>query len=78
MSSELNGSHLTPAGQRVPTSLLLNAIRYEAARAVIFEDWGDTDSAQVCIGLKCHYERRRMEECSAPPHITSPLSNISL
>ena len=41
MSTLLNGSRLSPKGSRVPTDLLPPAIRYEAARAVIFEDWGD-------------------------------------
>jgi hypothetical protein len=41
MSTLLNGSRFSPKGSRVPTDLLPPAIRYEAARAVIFEDWGD-------------------------------------
>ena len=66
MSTLLNGSRLSPKGSRVPTDLLPPAIRYEAARAVIFEDWGDYIRANECQGLKRHYERRAMEECSDP------------
>ena len=61
--SELNGSRLTPAGQRVPTSLLLSAIRYEAARADIFKRLGDFANANRCIGLTRHYKKRAEEEC---------------
>lgn len=61
--SELNGSRLTPAGQRVPTNLLPSAIRYEAARAVVFEQLGDLVHAKQCIALTRYYERRAMEEC---------------
>lgn len=64
MSSELNGSHLTPAGQRVPTNLLPSAIRYETARAVIFEEQGNFVRANDCLRLKRYYERRAMEECT--------------
>jgi hypothetical protein len=66
MSTLLNGSRLSPKGSRVPTDLLPPAIRYEAARAVIFEVWGDYIRANECLGLKRHYERRAMEECSDP------------
>ena len=66
MSSILNGNKFSAAGSRVPTDLLPPAIRYEAARAVIFEDWGDYIRANECLGLKRHYERRAMEECSDP------------
>ncbi len=64
MSTKLNGNKFSAAGSRVPTDLLLPAIRYEAARAVIFEDWGDYIRANECLGLKRHYERRAMEECT--------------
>ncbi len=37
MSTKLNGNRYSPEGSRVPTDLLPTAIRYEAARAVIFE-----------------------------------------
>ena len=66
MSSELNGSRLTPPGQRVPTNLLPSAIRYEAARAVLFEQLGDFVHANRCIALTRYYEQRAMEECSDP------------
>jgi hypothetical protein len=66
MSTLLNGSRLSPKGSRVPTDLLPPAIRYEAARAVIFEDWGDYIRANECLSLKRHYEQRAMEECTEP------------
>lgn len=66
MSSELNGSRLTPPGQRVPTNLLPSAIRYEAARAVVFEQLGDFVHANRCIALTRYYEQRKKEECSDP------------
>ena len=64
--SELNGSRLTPPGQRVPTNLLPSAIRYEAARAVVFEQLGDFVHANQCIALTRYYERRAREECISP------------
>lgn len=67
MSSILNGNKNSREGSRVPTDLLPPAIRYEAARAVIFEDWGDYIRANECLGLKRHYERRAMEECISDP-----------
>ncbi len=67
MSSILNGNKYSKKGSRVPTDLLPPAIRYEAARAVIFEDWGDHVSANECIALQRHYERRAMEECTSDP-----------
>jgi hypothetical protein len=66
MSSLLNGSRLSPKGSRVPTDLLPPAIRYEAARAAIFEDWGNFVKANDCLRLKRYYERRAMEECIEP------------
>ena len=45
------------------TDLLPTAIRYEAARAVIFEQWGNFVRANDCLRLKRYYERRAMEEC---------------
>ena len=63
MSTLLNGSRLSPKGSRVPTDLLPPAIRYEAARAAIFEDWGNFVKANDCLRLKRYYERRAMEEC---------------
>ena len=66
MSSILNGNKHSPAGSRVPTALLPPAIRYEAARAAIFEDWGNFVKANDCLRLKRYYERRAMEECLDP------------
>ena len=66
MSTKLNGTRLSPAGSRVPTDLLPTAIRYEAARAVIFEQWGNYVRANDCLRLKRYYERRAMEECLSP------------
>ncbi|ADD95336.1 hypothetical protein [uncultured phage MedDCM-OCT-S05-C22] len=70
MSTKLNGNKFSPSGSRVPTDLLPTAIRYEAARAVIFEDWGNFVRANECLALKRCYERRAMEECiSEPPTV---------
>ena len=66
MSSLLNGNKHSPSGSRVPTDMLPNAIRYEAARAVIFENWGDFVRANQCLALKRYYERRAMKECLDP------------
>ena len=55
---------ILPEGSRVPTDLLPTAIRYEAARAVIFEEWGNFVRANDCLRLKRYYERRAMEECT--------------
>ena len=66
MSSILNGNKNSREGSRVPTDLLPPAIRYEAARAAIFEDWGNFVKANDCLRLKRYYERRVMEECSDP------------
>lgn len=63
MSTKLNGNRYSPEGSRVPTSLLPTAIRYEAARAVIFERQGNFARANDCLALKRYYERRAMEEC---------------
>ena len=67
MSTKLNGSKYSPEGSRVPTDLLPNAIRYEAARAVVFEIWGNFVRANDCLRLKRYYERRVMEECTDAP-----------
>ena len=67
MSTKLNGNKFSAAGSRVPTDLLPTAIRYEAARAVIFEDWGNFVRANECLRLKRYYERRAMEECISDP-----------
>ncbi len=66
MSSKLRGNRLSPQGSRVPTDLLPTAIRYEAARAVIFEQQGNFVRANDCLRLKRYYERRAMEECLDP------------
>ena len=66
MSPKLKGNHLYPEGSRVPTDCLPNAIRYEAARAVIFERQGNFVRANDCLRLKRYYERRAMEECLDP------------
>ncbi|BAQ93102.1 hypothetical protein [uncultured Mediterranean phage uvMED] len=66
MSTTLNGNRLSPQGSRCPTELLPNAIRYETARAGIFEDWGNFVQANNCLRLKRYYERRAMEECTEP------------
>tara|TARA_A100001201_G_C4072421_1_gene196265 strand:+ start:1197 stop:1394 length:198 start_codon:yes stop_codon:yes gene_type:complete len=63
MSSTLNGNKHSPEGSRVPAVMLPNAIRYEAARAVIFEQQGNFVRANECLRLKRYYERRAMEEC---------------
>ena len=39
---------------------------YEAARAAIFEEWGNFVRANDCLRLKRYYERRAMEECLDP------------
>jgi len=67
MSSILNGNKFSAAGTRVPTDLLPKAIRYETARAVIFEEQGNFVRANDCLRLKRHYERRAMEECVSDP-----------
>ena len=66
MSTKLNGNRYSAAGSRVPTDLLPKAIRYETARAVIFEEQGNFVRANDCLRLKRHYERRAMEECISP------------
>ena len=66
MSTKLNGNRYSPEGSRVPTDLLPTAIRYEAARAVLFEQWGNFVRANDCLRLKRYYERRAMEECISP------------
>ena len=50
-------------GSRVPTELLPTAIRYEQARAVLFDRFGQHSKARECDKLKRYYERRSMEEC---------------
>ena len=67
MSSILNGTKYSAKGSRVPTELLPAAIRYEAARAVIFEQLGNFVRANQCLALKRCYERRAMEECISDP-----------
>ena len=67
MSSILNGNKYSPEGSRVPTDLLPKAIRYETARAVIFERQGNLDDSNDCLRLKRYYERRAMDECISGP-----------
>ena len=67
MSTKLNGNKFSPTGSRVPTDLLPTAIRYETARAVIFEQQGNFVCANQCLALKRYYERRAMEECVSDP-----------
>ena len=64
MSTKLNGTRYSPAGSRVPTELLPTAIRYERARAVVFEQLGQFSRANECARLKRYYEKRAMEECA--------------
>ena len=66
MSTKLHGSKYSPEGSRVPTELLLTAVRYEAARAAIFERSGNFVRANDCLRLKRYYERRAREECADP------------
>ncbi len=65
MSSILNGNKFSPPGSRVPTDLLPTAIRYETARAAIFEQQGNFVRANDCLRLTRYYERRVTEECSS-------------
>lgn len=66
MSTKLNGSKYSPAGSRVPTELLPTAIRYERARAVVFEQLGQFSQANECRRLTRVYEQRAFDECSTP------------
>ena len=49
-------------GSRVPTEHLPTAIRYENARAMVFEQFGQHQRANECLALKRIYERRNMLE----------------
>lgn len=62
MSVQLNGNKFSPMGSRVPTELLPTAIRYENARAVLFDQLGQYSKARECEKLKHYYERRSMSE----------------
>ena len=62
MSVKLNGSRFSPMGSRVPTELLPTAIRYENARAMVFEQFGQHQRANECLALKRYYERRNIQE----------------
>jgi hypothetical protein len=73
MSSILNGNKNSPKGSRVPTDLLPTAIRYEAARALVFDKLGQHNRSNECLVLKRHYERRAMEECAS---INSEHTNV--
>lgn len=66
MSTKLNGSKYSPPGSRVPTELLPTAIRYERARAVVFEQLGQFSQANECRRLTRVYEQRVFDECSTP------------
>ena len=55
MSSILNGNKYSPEGSRVPTDLLPKAIRYETARARIFERQGNPDQSNDCLRLERYY-----------------------
>jgi hypothetical protein len=70
MSSILNGNRYSPEGSRVPTDMLPKAIRYETARAIIFEQQGNFAQANDCLRLKRYYERRAMDECISDPRPT--------
>ena len=68
MSSILNGNKFSPPGSRVPIDLLPNAIRYETARAAIFEQYGNFVRANDCLHLRRYYEdylRKVTEESSS-------------
>ena len=62
MSGILNGSRFSPKGSRVPTSLLPSAVRYEAARAFIFERQGKYLSANDAMTLMHYYYDRCKQE----------------
>ena len=62
MSVKLNGNKFSPMGTRVPTDLLPTAIRYENARAMVFEQLGQPERARECLVLRRFYERRNIEE----------------
>ena len=66
MSKELNGNRKSPAGSRVPTTLLPSAIRWERARSILFNRFGNDVQASRCAGLQRLYERRAMEETLDP------------
>ena len=62
MSSILNGNKYSPKGSRVPTELLASAVRYEAARAAIFQQQGKHISANDALDLMHYYYDRCKEE----------------
>ncbi len=63
MSTKLNGSRFSRPGDRCPTELLSTAIRYERARARVFQELGDHTRASQCADLVGIYERRVELEC---------------
>mgnify|MGYP003116513485 CR=1 FL=1 len=67
MSTKLNGTRYSPAGSRVPTELLPTALRYERARAAVFEQLGQFSQANECRRLTRVYEQRVFEECDPAP-----------
>ena len=62
MSKALNSGRYAPEGARVPTALLPNAIRWEAARAQLFHIFGRFDESEHCIKLMQFYQQRAMDE----------------
>ena len=63
MSTKLNGGKFSAPGSRCPTELLPTAIRYERARARVFQELGDYTRANQCADLVGIYERRVELEC---------------
>ncbi len=63
MSTKLNGSKFSAPGSRCPTELLPTAIRYERARARVFQELGDHTRASQCADLVGIYEKRVELEC---------------
>ena len=62
IKAKLLGNKYSPAGTRVPTSLLPEALRWERARQRIFIALGNHEQASKCSDLLSIYERRVMEE----------------
>jgi hypothetical protein len=62
MSNVLNGGKYSPEGSRVPTNLLPNAIRWEAARAQLFHIFDRVDEADHCTKMVRFYQQRAMDE----------------
>ena len=62
MGSILNGNKHSLKCSRVPTELLASAVRYEAARAAIFERQGKHLSAKDAMELMHYYYDRCKQE----------------